>query len=176
VIVNPTFPVGPRDMKPSPTGQTLVDFLRRAFPAFVDTGINVVDVRDVAKGHVLALERGTPGQRYLLGSAQGNMTLRELLGLLSEVTGLPAPNRRVPWWLALTAAYIDHFIEGMLLRRQPRIPLEGTKHARKVMWVDPSKAIRELGLPQSPVKDALRKAVEWYISTGYVDKSVPPTA
>jgi len=176
VIVNPTFPVGPRDMKPSPTGQTIVDFLRRAFPAFVDTGINVVDVRDVAKGHVLALERGTPGQRYLLGSAQGNMTLRELLGLLSEVTGLPAPNRRVPWWLALTAAYIDHFIEGMLLRRQPRIPLEGTKHARKVMWVDPSKAIRELGLPQSPVKDALRKAVEWYISTGYVDKSVPPTA
>lgn len=176
VIVNPTFPVGPRDVKPSPTGKTIVDFLQQAFPAFIDTGINVVDVRDVAEGHVLALEHGTPGQRYLLGSAEGNVTLRELLGMLSEITGLSAPNRRIPWRLALTAAYVDHFIEGMLLRRQPRIPLEGAKYARKVMWVDPSKAVSELGLPQRPVRDALRDAVEWYISTGYVNRPIPPTA
>ena len=176
VIVNPTFPVGPRDAKPSPTGQTIVDFLRRAFPAFVDTGINVVDVRDVAEGHVLALEHGTPGGRYLLGSAEGNVTLRQLLAMLSEITGLPAPNRRVPYRLALTAAYVDHFIEAVLLRRQPRIPLEGTRHARKVMWVDPSKAIGELGLPQRPVREALHEAVEWYISSGYASRPVPPAA
>ena len=167
VIVNPTAPVGPADVKPTPTGQVIVDFLRRAIPAFVDTGLNLVDVADVAEGHVLALERGVVGERYLLGSQEGNLTLREILQMLAGITGLPAPRRRVPMGLALAAAYVDQFVEGTLLRRRPRIPLEGTKLARKPMWVDCSKAVRELGLPQRPVEDALHQAVEWFTTQGY---------
>ncbi len=174
VVVNPTVAVGPGDVKPTPTGRVIVDFLRGAIPAYVNTGLNLVDVADVAEGHVLALERGAVGQRYLLGNQEGNVTLEEMLRMLAGLTGLPAPRRRVPMALALAAAYLDQFVEGTLLRRQPRIPLEGTQHARKPTWVDCSKAVRELGLPQRPVRDALRRAIEWFSAEGYVAPSRHP--
>ncbi len=137
-------------------------------PAYVNTGMNLVDVADVAEGHVLALERGEPGQRYLLGNLEGTVSLAQILGMLSELSGRPAPRWRIPLGLALAAAYVDQLVEGALLRRRPRIPLEGTRMARKPMWVDCSKAVRELGLPQRPVKEALRQAVEWFTAEGYV--------
>ena len=169
VVVNPTAPVGPGDVKPTPTGRIIVDFLRGALPAVVDTGLNIVDVADVAQGHLLAWEKGTVGERYLLGNAQGNLTLAETLRMLAEASGRrAAPRRRVPYRLALAAAYADRIIEGSLLRREPRIPLEAARMARKPMWADPSKAVRELGLPQSPVADALRRAVEWFAENGYL--------
>ncbi len=167
VIVNPTAPVGPGDVRPTPTGQVIVDFLRGAMPAYVDTGLNLVDVADVAEGHALALERGTPGERYILGNAGGNVTLREMLEMLAKASGRPAPTRRMPYGLALAAAYVDHVVEGMLLRRAPRIPLEGTRMAAKPMWVDPAKAVRELGLPQSSVEGAIGAAVGWFTEHGY---------
>ena len=167
VIVNPTAPVGPGDRRPTPTGKVVLDFLRRALPAYVNTGLNLVDIADVAEGHVLALEKGQVGERYLLGSQEGNLTLAQVLQALEQLTGLPAPQRRVPWALAMAAAYVDRLVEGTLLRRQPRIPLEGTRMARKYMWVDCSKAVRELRLPQHSVQDALRRAVDWYVAEGY---------
>ena len=176
VIVNPTAPVGPGDVKPTPTGRVVLDFLRRSLPAYIDTGLNFVDVADVAEGHVLALERGKPGERYLLGNLAGNMTLREVLLVLEEITGLPGPRWRLPWAVALAAAYLDRVVEGALLRREPRIPLEGVRTARKPVWVDCSKAVRELGLPQRPVREALRQAVEWFIAEGYTSTSPAPIA
>ncbi|MDE2766007.1 MAG: NAD-dependent epimerase/dehydratase family protein [Chloroflexota bacterium] len=171
MIVNPTAPVGSGDVKPTPTGRIIVDFLRGAIPAVVDTGLNVVDVADVAEGHLLAWEKGKVGERYLLGNAQGNLTLAELLRMLAEAVGSrAAPLRKIPYRLALAAAYADHAIEGGLLRREPRIPLEGARIARKPMWADPSKAVQELGLPQSPVADALRRAAEWFADNGYLTK------
>jgi len=167
VIVNPTAPVGAEDVKPTPTGRVIVDFMRGAVPAVVRTGLNFVDVRDVADGHVLALERGTPGSRYLLGNAEGNLTLAEMLGMLSAITGRRAPTLPIPHVIALAAAYIDTFVEGRILRREPRIPVEGTRMAREPMWVDCSKSVRELGMPQRPVPEALRAAMDWFASNGY---------
>lgn len=167
VIVAPTTPVGARDVKPTPTGQIIVDFLKRKLPAIVDTGLNFVHVQDVADGHVLAMEHGTVGERYLLGSIDGNLTLRELLYRLAAITGLKAPRWRVPHTVAMAAAHADSFVEGTLLRKEPRIPLEGARMARKHMWVDPSKAIRELGLPQRSVDEALAQAVDWFVTNGY---------
>ena len=170
VVVNPTAPVGPGDVRPTPTGRIIVDFLRGAMPAYVDTGLNVADVADVAEGHVLAWEKGKVGERYLLGNAEGNLTLAEMLRLAAEAGGRAAPRLRIPYRLALAAAYADRVIEGSLLRREPRIPLEGARIARKPMWADPSKAVRELGLPQSPPADALRRATEWFAENGYLAK------
>ena len=171
VIVNPTAPMGPGDARPTPTGKVIVDFLRGALPAYVDTGLNVVDVSDVAEGHVLALERGIPGERYILGNLQGNLSLRQMLELLASVTGRTPPGWRVPYRLALAAAYADHFVEGKLLRREPRIPLEGTRMAARRMWADPSKAVRELGMPQSPIDAALRRSAEWFWEHGYASRT-----
>jgi len=172
VVVNPTTPVGPGDGKPTPTGQVILDFLRRSMPAYIDTGLNWVDVADVAQGHVLALEKGRIGERYLLGNPQGNLTLKAMFELLAEVTGLLAPKRCIPWSVAIAAAHLDRFIEGTLLRRRPRIPLEGTRMARKPMWVDCSKAVAELGLPQQPVKAALRRAADWFVHQGYTSTHI----
>lgn len=166
VIVNPSTPVGENDIKPTPTGQIIVDFLNRKLPAFVDTGLNLVDVRDVAAGHLLALEHGKPGERYILGGE--NLTLRGILELLADITSLPAPKRQMPYWVAYAAAQVDTAIFGTLLRRNPHIPLEGVKMAAKKMFFDPSKAVRELGMPQSPVRDALLRAVEWFLANNYV--------
>jgi dihydroflavonol-4-reductase len=165
VIVNPSTPVGENDIKPTPTGKIVVDFLKRRLPAFVDTGLNIVDVRDVAEGHLLALERGKPGERYILGSR--NITLQEILRTLASITGLPAPRRRIPFGLAYAAAWTDTMLFGSILRREPHIPLEGVKMARKHMYFDTGKAVRELSLPQSPIEEALRRAIEWFRANGY---------
>jgi dihydroflavonol-4-reductase len=167
VIVNPTAPVGSGDVKPTPTGRIIVNFLQGRLPAFVDTGLNFVDVGDVAEGHVLALENGRPGERYLLGNANGNMTLSELLARLSKITALPAPRWQIPHAVARVMASIDGLIEGGLLQREPRIPMEGVRMAHQKMWVDPSKAIRELGMPQHSVDEALIQAVDWFVHHRY---------
>jgi dihydroflavonol-4-reductase len=167
VIVNPTTPVGPGDAGPTPTGRIISDFLRGALPAFVDTGLNFVDVTDVADGHVLALERGTPGARYILGNVDGNLTLARLLEQLASLTGLRAPRVKLPHAIVHAAAWADHALEGVLAKREPRIPLEGVRMSRQRMWVDPSKAVRELGVPQRPIEGALAQAIEWYVHHGY---------
>jgi dihydroflavonol-4-reductase len=165
VVVNPTAPVGPWDVKPTPTGRMVLDFLRGKIPAYVNTGMNLVDVADVAVGHILAMERGIPGQRYLLGHR--NLSLQQVFKLLEELTGRPAPRWRLPFWIAIGAGYIDQAWEGGLLRREPRIPVEGLKLARTPMYVSCRKAVGELGLPQSPVEDALERAVRWFVDHGY---------
>jgi dihydroflavonol-4-reductase len=160
VIVNPTFPVGEGDVKPTPTGQLVLDFLEGRMPAYVDTGMNVVDVDDVAQGHLLAFDRGERGQRYLLGNA--NLTMQELLQELAAIAGRSAPRIRLPHGVALALAHADAFVEGMLLRRTPRVPLEGVRTAREVMFADCSRAVRELGMPQTPVREALARAVRFF--------------
>jgi dihydroflavonol-4-reductase len=167
VIVNPSAPVGPRDVKPTPTGQVIVDFLNRAMPAFVDTGLNYVHVRDVAIGHLLAAERGRIGERYILGNAGGNWTMKQCLDVLAEITGLPAPRFQAPHALAFAAAYFGEAI-AVLTGKPPKAPLAGVRMARYKMWFNPARAIRELGLPQTPPKQALADAVAWFRSHGYV--------
>ena len=167
VVVNPTAPVGPWDVRPTPTGKIVLDFLRGRIPAYVNTGMNLVDVADVAAGHILALEKGQVGQRYLLGHR--NVTLKEVLTMLQAVSGRPAPRLRAPFWLALGAGYADYLVEGCLLRREPRIPLEGLQVAKHPMYVSCQKAVQELGLPQSPVETALEQAVGWFKGHGYTD-------
>jgi dihydroflavonol-4-reductase len=163
VIVNPSTPVGELDAKPTPTGQILVDFLNRRLPAYVDTGLNVVDVRDVAAGHVLAAERGRPGERYILGHR--NVTLRALLEQLAALTGLAAPRVRLPHWIPLTIAVLEAPFARL---RRPRVPLDGVRMSRRPMYFDAGKAVRELGLPQSAIEGALARAVAWYRTEGYV--------
>ncbi|HLB29086.1 MAG TPA: hopanoid-associated sugar epimerase [Dehalococcoidia bacterium] len=160
VIVSPTAPVGWGDVRPTPTGQMILDFLRGRMPAYVDVGLNLIDVEDVAAGHRLALERGRPGERYILGHR--NMTLKEMLDMLSTVAGRPAPRLRLPRWLVLAAAYLDEGVEGRLLRRPPRVPLAAARTAGRREIYDASKAVWELGLPQSPIEAALAKAVRWF--------------
>jgi len=167
VIVNPTAPVGPRDVKPTPTGQVIVDFLNRAMPAYLDTGLNWVHVRDVAVGHIFAAEKGRPGERYILGNAQGNWTLREAFQVLQKVTGVPAPRARVPYLLALTAAHVNELISSVT-GQPPKAPLAGVRMAKYKMFFNPAKAVRELGIPQTPPEQALADAAEWFRSNGYV--------
>ena len=163
VIVNPAAPIGPWDVKPTPTGGIVLDFLRGRLPFYVGTGMNVVDVEDVAVGHIQALEKGVPGQRYILGNR--NMTLLEVLLTLEAITGVKAPRVRVPINLIILLGIIDYLIEGKLLKRRPRIPLEGMRVAKKPMYVSSAKAVRELGLPQTPVEEAFEKSVR----TGELD-------
>src|SRR5437762_2065949 len=167
VIVNPSAPVGPRDVKPTPTGQVIADFLNRKMPAYLDTGLNWVHVRDVAIGHILAAENGRIGERYILGHAQGNWTMKEAFAVLEEITGVRAPRVRIPYSVALSAAYVDECI-SKFSGKPPRAPLAGVRMARYKMFFDASKAIRELGMPQTPPKQALADAVEWFRSMGYV--------
>ena len=166
VVVNPTTPVGPWDVKPTPTGKIILDFLRRRIPAYLATGMNLVDVADVCAGHITALERGRIGQRYILGNR--NVTLKELFAMLSQITGLSAPRVRLPYWLVVGAGYAEQAISAGLLRREPLIPVEGVLASRKPAWVSSQRAITELELPQSPVEGALEKAAEWYAANGYV--------
>jgi dihydroflavonol-4-reductase len=164
VIVNPSTPVGEGDLKPTPTGRMIVDFLNRRMPAYVDTGLNLIDVRDVAEGHLLAAERGVVGRRYILGCE--NLTLREILGVLAGITGLPAPRVRLPHLVPLAAAAVEERL-ARLRRRPPRLSLEAVRLARHRMFFDSGRAVRELGLPQSPVREALARAVAWYRENGY---------
>jgi len=167
VIVNPSAPIGPRDAKPTPTGKIIVDFLLRKMPAYLDTGLNWVHVRDVAIGHILAAEKGRLGERYILGHADGNWTMRQTMETLAELTGLPAPRWQIPYPVALMAAYVDEAI-AHFTGRPPRAPLAGVRMARYKMFFNPSKAIRELGLPQAPPRQAFLDAIEWFRAHGYV--------
>ena len=167
VIVNPTAPVGPADWKPTPTGKIILDFLNGKMPAYVDTGLNVVPVEDVAQGHLDAAERGKPGERYILGGR--NMTLKEILDVLAKITGRRAPRVRLPHAVAFAAACADHVMSRML-RREPQIPLDGVRMARHRMFVDSSKAGRELGFTPGAVEAALERAVRWYEENGYVSR------
>lgn len=169
VIVNPSAPVGPRDVKPTPTGQVIVDFLNHRMPAYLDTGLNWVHVRDVAIGHILAAEKGRVGERYILGNAEGNWTMKRTFEVLQEITGVPAPKWRIPYAVAFLAAGVDEF-KSRFTHQPPRAPLAGVRMAAHKMFFNPAKAIRELGLPQTPPKQALADAVEWFHSHGYVKK------
>lgn len=164
VIVNPTAPVGAHDVKPTPTGQTILDFLRGRMPAYVDTGLNIVDAADAAEGHWLACERGRTGERYILGGE--NLTLKQILDLLSKISGLPAPRLRLPWAVAFAAAAVDT-ARARLTGKPPRAPLDAVRMARKKMWVTHAKAERELGYRPAPAETALRHAVEWFREHGY---------
>lgn len=168
VIVNPSTPVGPRDIKPTPTGQIIVDFLNRRMPAYIDTGLNLIDVDDVARGHLLAAERGRVGERYILGHR--NLTLKEIFGMLGQIAKIAAPTVRLPYRLILPLAYANQWLSDLITKRPPRIPLEGVKMARRRMFFDASKAVRELGLPQSPIEQALERAVRWFTDNGYVKR------
>lgn len=167
VIVNPSAPIGPRDVKPTPTGKVIVDFLNREMPAYLDTGLNWVHVRDVAVGHILAAEKGRIGERYILGNAEGNWTMKQAFDVLAEITGLPAPKFQVPYSVALMAAHVDETI-SKLTGKAPKAPLAGVRMAKYKMFFNPEKAIRELGIPQTPPKKALSDAVEWFRQHGYV--------
>jgi dihydroflavonol-4-reductase len=165
VIVNPTMPVGPGDWKPTPTGRVILDFLNGRMPAYVDTGFNVVGVEDVAEGHWLAAQHGRVGQRYILGGR--NMTLKDLLGVVARSTGHAVPRVRLPHAFALVAGYAENLFCS-LAGREPRIPLEGVRMARYKMFVDCSKAERELGFHAGSVEEALSRAAQWYIHNNYV--------
>jgi dihydroflavonol-4-reductase len=169
VIVNPTAPIGPRDAKPTPTGQVIVDFLNRAMPAYLDTGLNWVHVRDVAVGHILAAQNGRVGERYILGHADGNWTMREAFAVLEEITGVRAPRTRIPYWTALMAAYANEAV-STITGKPPKAPLAGVRMAKYKMFFNPAKAIRELGLPQTSPKQALTDAVEWFRANDYVKR------
>ncbi len=163
VIVNPSAPIGAWDVKPTPTGKIVVDFLNRALPAYLDTGLNFVHVRDVAAGHRLAAERGRIGQRYILGNAEGNWTLQHALLVLSELTGIPAPRHQVPYAVALGFAHMNEQWSRWS-GQPPKAPVAGVKMARYKMWFKPGRAIQELGLPQTPPREALADAVQWFRS------------
>ncbi len=164
IIVNPTAPVGDHDIKPTPTGRIIVDFLRGGMPAFLETGLNLVDVRDTARGHVLACEQGKPGERYILGGE--NLTLVQIFQKLAELSGVPAPTRQIPYAVAYAAGVASTAL-AHLTGWEPRAPLDGVRMARKKMFVTPAKAVRELGFSAAPVEGALRRAVDWFRSQGY---------
>src|SRR5262249_11860458 len=171
VVVNPTTPIGERDIKPTPTGRIIVDFLNRNFPAYVDTGLNLADVREVARGHLLAMENAKSSERYILGGE--NLTLKQILDKLSEITGLPSPSTKVPHALALGFAAFDQFFTGTLRRKEPRATVEAVRMGRKKMFASSAKAEHELGYRAVPVQDALRRASTWFAQHGYVQKALP---
>jgi dihydroflavonol-4-reductase len=169
VVVNPSTPVGERDIKPTPTGRIVVDFLKKKFPAYVDTGLNLVDVTECARGHVAALEKGRSGERYILGGE--NLTLKQILDKLGVITGLPSPRLRVPYALALATGVVDELVTGRIFGREPRATIDAVRMGRKKMFVSCAKAERELGWKTVPVDGALRRAVEWFQANGYAGKS-----
>ena len=160
VIVNPSTPVGPRDIKPTPTGKIILDFMNHKMPAYIDTGLNLIDVNDCARGHILAEEKGQPGERYILGNK--NMSLKEILLALETITGIKAPRIKMPYWVAYATGLACEWVSDSITHRPPAVPLAGVKMAKHFMYFDSSKAIRELGLPQNPVDNALAKAVSWF--------------
>lgn len=166
VTVNPTTPVGEGDVKPTPTGRIVLDFLKRKFPAYVETGLNLVDVRECARGHVAALERGKPGQRYILGGE--NLSLKDILDKLAAITGLPSPRVKLPYIFAFATGVIDETITGRMLNKEPRATIDTVRMGKKMMFASSAKAERELGWKIVPVNDALRRAVEWFRANGYV--------
>ncbi len=166
VVVNPSTPVGEQDIKPTPTGRIVVDFLKRKFPAYVDTGLNLVDVDECARGHVAALEKGRSGERYILGGE--NLTLKQILDKLAAITGLPSPKLRVPYVVALATGVVDEVVTGHIFGHEPRATIDAVRMGRKKMFVSSAKAERELGWKATGVDDALRRAVAWFQANGYV--------
>src|SRR5437867_1449270 len=172
VVVNPTTPVGEQDIKPTPTGRIIVDFLKRKFPAYVATGLNVADVKEVARGHLLAMEKAIPGERYILGGE--NFTLKQILDQLSAITGLPSPRLKVPHAVALGFAVFDQFFTGTIMGQEPRATIDAVRMGRKKMYASSAKAEHELGYKVLPVEDALRRAIEWFHAHGYVEQAAQP--
>jgi dihydroflavonol-4-reductase len=168
MILNPTTPIGSNDAKPTPTGRIIVDFLNNNFPAYVDTGLNLVDVGEVARMHLVALERGTPGERYILGGE--NLTLKQILDRMSAITGLRSPTMKVPHAVAMAFAFFDENFTGKLRGKEPRATVEAVRMGRKMMFASSAKAERELGFKVLPVYLALRSAIEWYLAHGYAPK------
>jgi dihydroflavonol-4-reductase len=166
VTVNPTTPVGEQDVKPTPTGRIVLDFLKRKFPAYVETGLNLVDVRDCARGHVAALEKGKSGERYILGGE--NLTLKQILDKLAAITGLSSPRVKLPYIFAFATGIIDETITGRMLNKEPRATMDAVRMGKKMMFATSAKAERELGWKIVPVDDALRRAVGWFRDNGYV--------
>ena len=170
MILNPTTPIGAGDAKPTPTGRIVVDFLNRKFPAYVDTGLNLVDVAEVARMHVVALDSGTPGERYILGGE--NLTLKQILDRMSAITGLPSPTMKVPHAVAVIFAFFDETITGKIRGKEPRATVEAVRMGRKYMFASSAKAERDLGFRVLPVYNAMRTAIEWFVANGYA----PPFA
>jgi dihydroflavonol-4-reductase len=166
VIVNPSTPIGARDVKPTPTGEIILRFLEDRMPAYVHTGLNLIDVEDVARGQILAWQKGRTGERYILGNR--NLTLKEMLEMLSSITGKPAPRFAVPHFIPLAVAYVDEMILARYFGKTPQVSFYSVQMSQKAMYYDSSKAVRELGLPQSPIEEALEKAVRWFVENGYV--------
>jgi dihydroflavonol-4-reductase len=165
IVLNPTTPIGANDIKPTPTGQIVVDFLNRKFPAYVDTGLNLVDVDEVARTHVAAVERGKPGERYILGGE--NLSLKQILDKMSAITGLPSPTMKVPHSVAMAFAFFDETITGRLRGKEPRATVEAVRMGKKKMFASSAKAERDLGFRIVPVYAALRSAIEWFRAHGY---------
>jgi len=166
VIVNPTTPVGEQDIKPTPTGRIILDFLKRKFPAYVETGLNLVDVGECARGHLAALEKGRTGERYILGGE--NLTLKQILDKLAAITGLASPSVKLPYFVAFAAAAVDETVTGRIFGREPRATIDTVRMGRKKMFASSAKAERELGWKILPVEPALTRAVEWFHANGYV--------
>ena len=165
MILNPTTPIGPGDAKPTPTGGIIVDFLNKKFPAYVDTGLNLVDVAEVARMHLVAFECGRPGERYILGGE--NLTLKQILDRMSSITGLPSPTMKVPHAVAMAFAFFDESITGKLRGKEPRATVEAVRMGKKMMFASSARAERELGFKVLPVYPALRAAIEWFVAHGY---------
>jgi dihydroflavonol-4-reductase len=165
VVVNPTTPIGERDLKPTPTGRIVVDFLKKKFPAYVDTGLNLVDATECARGHVQVLEKGRAGERYILGGE--NLTLKQILDRLAAITGLPSPKVKLPYVFALAAGVVDETVTGRILGKEPRATIDAVRMGRKKMFITSAKAERDLGWRPVPVDAALRRSVEWFRANGY---------
>ncbi|MGC2543492.1 MAG: hopanoid-associated sugar epimerase [Candidatus Sulfotelmatobacter sp.] len=166
VTVNPTTPVGEQDVKPTPTGRIVVDFLKGKFPAYVETGLNLVDVHECARGHVAALEKGKTAERYILGGE--NLSLKQILDKLGAISGLPSPKVKLPYFVAYAAGLVDETVSGRLLGREPRATVETVRMGKKKMWASSAKAERQLGWKLAPADDALRRAVDWFRANHYV--------
>lgn len=166
VLVHPSAPVGPWDSRPTPTGQMIVDFVKGRMPAYLETGLNLVHVRDVARGHLLAEEKGRVGEKYILGNQ--NLSLSEIFQMLAEITGIPAPRVRLPYWPILALSYLNEFWATFVSKKPPRMPVAAVKMAKKFMYFDSGKVIRELGLPQTSVRQALSDAVAWFQKHEYI--------
>ncbi len=165
IILNPTTPIGSNDLKPTPTGRIFVDFLNGKFPAYVDTGMNLVDVSEVARAHVLALTKGTPGRRYILGGE--NLTLKQILDKMSAITGIPSPTVKIPFAVAATYAFFEEIITGRIRGKEPRATLEEVRMGRKKMYASSARAQQELGFAVKPVYPAMRAAIDWFRANGY---------
>ena len=165
MILNPTTPIGPLDRKPTPTGRIIVDFLNKNFPAYVETGLNLVDVEEIARMHLVALDRGTPGERYILGGE--NLTLKQILDRMASISGLPSPTAKVPHAVAMAYAFFEENLTGLLLKKEPRATVEAVRMGKKMMWASSDKAARDLGLQIKPIDYALKSAMEWFVANNY---------